>query len=58
MEGEPQLEPVINFDAVTRLLDLATLATQLESVHVASEAEDLAERVAEGRFFVACVGQF
>ena len=58
MEDEPKLEPAAHSDAVAGLLDLATIAAQLESIHVAGEAEDLAERVAEGRFFVACVGQF
>lgn len=58
MEDEPELESAANSDAVPRLLDLATLAAQIDSEHIASEAEDLAERVAEGRFFVACVGQF
>ncbi|MGA2217174.1 MAG: dynamin family protein [Terracidiphilus sp.] len=52
------MEPAANSDAVPRLLDLATLAAQIDSEHIANEAEDLAERVAEGRFFVACVGQF
>lgn len=58
MEDEPELEPAANRDTVPRLLDLATLAAQIDSEQIASEAEDLAERVAEGRFFVACVGQF
>ena len=58
MEDGQRLEPAVDGDAVTRLLDLATLAAQFDSEHVAAEAEELAERVAEGRFFVACVGQF
>lgn len=53
----PQLGLAHN-DAASRLLDLVALATELGSVHVASEASDLAARLVEGRFFVACVGQF
>jgi GTPase Era involved in 16S rRNA processing len=58
VEYEPKLETAVDGNAVTRLLDLATLAAEFEIEHIAAEAEDLAERVAEGRFFVACVGQF
>ena len=45
-------------DGASRLVELATLAMELGSVHVANEANDLAARLIEGRFFVACVGQF
>jgi cell division septum initiation protein DivIVA len=45
-------------DGATRLIALATLATELGSDHVAGEAAELAARLTEGRFFVACVGQF
>jgi len=55
---EPQLVPPETADAAGRLLALATLATELASEHVANEAAELAVRLAEGRFFVACVGQF
>lgn len=37
---------------------LAELAEQLDLVPVATEARAFARRTAEGRFFVACVGQF
>jgi predicted GTPase len=37
---------------------LAELAAQFGAEHTASTARDLAERVSEGRFYVACVGQF
>jgi GTPase SAR1 family protein len=40
------------------LLCIAELAEQLGSEYMASEARSVAERVAEGRFYVACVGQF
>ena len=45
-------------DGASRLLQLADLAHELGSEPVAEEARDLAVRVAEGRFYVACVGQF
>ncbi len=37
---------------------LAELATEFEAEHIASTARSIAERVAEGRFYVACIGQF
>jgi Dynamin family len=40
------------------LLEIARVATALGEDTVASEAAALAERTAEGRFYVACVGQF
>jgi hypothetical protein len=40
------------------LIALAKIASQLGAERVATEATELAERVAEGRFYTACVGQF
>jgi GTP-binding protein EngB required for normal cell division len=40
------------------LLRLADLAQELGAEPVAEEARELAARVSEGRFYVACVGQF
>lgn len=40
------------------LTELAAVAAELDAAAVADEAQSLAERVSEGRFFVACVGQF
>jgi len=37
---------------------LASLASEYGATRVAREAQALAQRTAEGRFFVACVGQF
>ncbi|MGB6728087.1 MAG: dynamin family protein [Terracidiphilus sp.] len=45
-------------DGAPRLLRLADLAQELGVEPVAEEARELAARVAEGRFYVACVGQF
>lgn len=41
-----------------QLLTLARLATEAGAPEVADEASALADRVAEGRFYVACLGQF
>jgi predicted GTPase len=40
------------------LLKLAALADALGVNQLAGEARDLASRISEGRFYVACVGQF
>ena len=48
----------ISVDGASRLLRLAQLAEELSSEPVAEEARELAERISEGRFYVACVGQF
>jgi len=45
-------------DGASRLLRLADLAQELAADAIAEEARELAARVAEGRFYVACVGQF
>jgi hypothetical protein len=45
-------------DGAARLLRLATLGEQLGTNRVADEARELAARVSEGRFYVACIGQF
>jgi GTP-binding protein EngB required for normal cell division len=45
-------------DGASRLLRLADLAQKLGADPVAEEARELAARVSEGRFYVACLGQF
>ena len=45
-------------DGASRLLQLGRLAHELGTEPVAEEARELAARVSEGRFYVACVGQF
>lgn len=45
-------------DGATRLLRLAALGDELGAESLAEEARELAARVSEGRFYVACVGQF
>lgn len=44
--------------APSRLVELARLATDADNDSVARRAAELAERVAGGRYYVACVGQF
>jgi predicted GTPase len=45
-------------DGAPRLLRLAGLAEELGVSRIADEAQDLANRISEGRFYVACIGQF
>src|SRR5208282_3697909 len=45
-------------DGAARLLGLAQLADELGSSRIADEARNLADRISEGRFYVACIGQF
>ena len=45
-------------DGAARLLRLADLGEELGTNRVADEARELAARVSEGRFYVACIGQF
>ncbi len=46
-----------NRDATEALSRFADIATQLGTDRIAKEAAELHERVSEGRFYVACVGQ-
>ena len=54
----PLTETPVSLDGASRLLQLGRLAQELGAEPVAEEARDLAARVSEGRFYVACVGQF
>jgi ribosome biogenesis GTPase A len=45
-------------DGAARLLRLAGIGEELGTSRVADEARELASRISEGRFYVACVGQF
>jgi ribosome biogenesis GTPase A len=47
-----------SIDGASRLLRLAELAQEPGAEPVVEEARELAARIAEGRFYVACVGQF
>ncbi|MGB6158482.1 MAG: dynamin family protein, partial [Acidobacteriaceae bacterium] len=57
-DGNRPAEKSATVDGASRLLRLADLADELETASVAEEARELAARVAGGRFYVACVGQF
>lgn len=45
-------------DGASRLLRLADLGHRLGADAIAEESKELAARVSEGRFYVACIGQF
>jgi hypothetical protein len=47
-----------NAQGETALLRLAEMADEFDARQVASDARSVAERVIEGRFYVACLGQF
>jgi Dynamin family len=49
---------VSDLDGAGRLLRLASLGEELGSSRVPEEARALAARVSEGRFYLACIGQF
>ena len=56
--GSLPAETSMCMDGASRLLRLANLAQELGAEPVAEEARELATRVSEGRFYVACIGQF
>ncbi|MGO8792564.1 MAG: dynamin family protein [Terriglobia bacterium] len=45
-------------DGASRLLRLATLGEELGAQYIADDGKALAARVSEGRFYLACIGQF
>ncbi len=57
-DGSLPIETSVPIDGASRLLRLGRLAQELGAEPVAEEARELAARVSEGRFYVACVGQF
>ena len=56
--GSLLTETSVSMDGASRLLRLANLAQELGAEPLAEEARELAARVSEGRFYVACIGQF
>jgi hypothetical protein len=50
--------PPENSRGESALLRLPELAEAFEAEHIAADARSVAERVSEGRFHVACIGQF
>jgi len=57
-DGSLPTQTSVPIDGASRLLRLGRLAQELVAEPVAEEARELAARVSEGRFYVACVGQF
>jgi GTP-binding protein EngB required for normal cell division len=53
LNGSPE-----NSRGESSLLRLAELAEEFGAEQVAADARSVAERVSEGRFYVACIGQF
>lgn len=56
--GSRPSETSVPTDGASRLLRLADLAQECGAEPVAEEARELTARISEGRFYVACVGQF
>ena len=52
-QGSPE-----NSHGESALLRLAELAEEFDAEQVAGDARSVAERASEGRFYVACIGQF
>ncbi len=48
----------LSLSGEAELNQLAELATEFGANHIASTARSIAERISEGRFYVACIGQF
>ncbi len=61
MSGEQQrdsIERAATLAPFDRLNQLAELARQADLPEIAADAARLSQRLAEGRFYIACVGQF
>jgi len=55
---DPPREPRSATGIAERLSRIAAIANEIAADQIGVEAADLAQRVAQGRFYVACVGQF
>ena len=56
--AEDPRSPLENSHGESALLRLAELAEEFDAEQVAADARSVAERISEGRFYVACIGQF
>jgi GTP-binding protein EngB required for normal cell division/polyhydroxyalkanoate synthesis regulator phasin len=56
--SEDRNVPPGNSRGESALARLAQLAEEFEAAQVAADARSVAERVSEGRFYLACIGQF
>jgi predicted GTPase len=54
----PLLPDTGDVEGAGRLVRLAALGEELGALGIAEEARNLAARVSEGRFYLACIGQF
>lgn len=57
-ERQAPTTPAYGTEDSARLDTLAAVAAELDSAWLRAEVAALAERVAEGRFYVACIGEF
>jgi predicted GTPase len=57
-EHHPDVFREASLSGEAELNRLAELATEFGAEHIASTARSIAERISEGRFYVACIGQF
>jgi hypothetical protein len=58
LASEDRDVPPENSHGESALLCLAELAEKFDTEQVAADARSVAERVSEGRFYFACIGQF
>jgi ribosome biogenesis GTPase A len=58
LEPEARQASSENSHGESALMRLAELADEFDAEQVATDARSVAERVSEGRFYVACIGQF
>ena len=58
LQASGDAAPNSGVEADAALLRLAAIADEFGAEYVSGDARSVAERVAEGRFYVACVGQF
>jgi hypothetical protein len=56
--GVPSTNATVPAEAIDALGRIAAIAAELGSDRIGVESNELAQRVTEGRFYVACVGQF
>jgi len=57
-ENREDVFRALSLSGEAELNRLAELATEFGAEHIASTARSISERISEGRFYVACIGQF
>ncbi len=58
LDHHPDVFRELSLSGEAELHELAALAAEFGADHIASTARSIAERISEGRFYVACIGQF